>query len=194
MLRGICQRPFACSPGVRIIARTLPPVAIYCLVIRLGEPMRYVFAALLFAVTWLLWSGIYTPLLSALGILSCGLALWLAKRTGFFESDVYSLNLSTRLPAYWWWLGGEIVRANVAVARIVLKRRMPISPTLAVVHAVHLTPVGQAILANAITLTPATVSYDVSGGVIRVHCLTEASAAELREGEMVRRATRLVGS
>lgn len=156
--------------------------------------MHYIIAAAIFAVTWSLWSGIYTPLLSALGVLSCGLSLWLAKRTGFFDSEVYSLHLGRRLPAYWWWLGREIVKANLTVAKIVLQPRMPISPTLAVVNAEKLTPVCQAILANSITLTPATVSYDINNGFIYVHCLTEASAAELREGEMLRRVMRMAGN
>lgn len=154
--------------------------------------MRLLFAGSVFAVSWLLWSGIYTPLLNGLGLLSCVLVLLLARRSGFFDSGVYSLHLVTRLPAYWFWLFGQIISANLTVARIVLARRMPISPTLVEVQASHLPPVGQAILGNAITLTPATVCFDVNEGLIHVHCLTESSAAELREGEMVRRAEKLM--
>lgn len=153
--------------------------------------MRLLFAGSVFATSWLLWSGLYTPLLVGLGLLSCTLVLLLARRSGFFESGVYSLHLIARLPAYWFWLLGQIVSANLVVARIVLQPRMPISPTLVEVRASHLPPVGQAILGNAITLTPATVCFDVNEGIVHVHCLTESSAEELREGEMVRRAEKL---
>lgn len=156
--------------------------------------MRLLFAGSIFALSWLLWSGIYTPLLNGLGLFSCILVLLLARRSGFFDTGVYSLHLVTRLPGYWLWLVGQIVKANLAVARIVLTPRMPISPTLVDIQASELPPVGQAILANAITLTPATVSFDVNEGFIHVHCLTESSAEELREGEMVRRAKKLMGN
>lgn len=154
--------------------------------------MRLLFAGSVFAVSWLLWSGIYTPLLNGLGLLSCILVLILARRSGFFDSDIYSLHLVTKLPGYWFWLFGQIISANLMVARVVLARRMPISPTLVEVQASHLPPVGQAILGNSITLTPATVCFDVNEGLIHVHCLTESSAVELREGEMVRRAEKLM--
>jgi len=157
------------------------------------QPIRLLIAGAIFVLTWLLWSGIYTPLLILLGLFSCGVVLWFAKRAGFFDTDVYSLHLSHRLPAYWGWLALEIVKSNLVVARIVLKRNMPISPILVKVDASKFTPVGQAILGNAITLTPATLSFDVAEGVIHVHCLTESSAAALDEGEMARRLLKLTG-
>ena len=36
-------------------------------------------------VSWLLWSGLYKPLLIGLGIFSCLLSLWLGTRMGFFR-------------------------------------------------------------------------------------------------------------
>ena len=36
-------------------------------------------------VTWLLWSGLYKPLLLGLGVFSCALCVYLAHRIGFFE-------------------------------------------------------------------------------------------------------------
>jgi multicomponent Na+:H+ antiporter subunit E len=153
--------------------------------------VRYFVTAVVFAAAWLLWSGLYTPLLLLLGALSCALVLILAVRTGFFEVEAYTLNLGPRLPRYWLWLLGEIVKANVAVARIILSPRMPIEPTIVTLDARHLPAVAQATLANAITLTPGTVSLDVDRGMIEVHCLTTNAARDLNDGEMVRRAARL---
>lgn len=150
-------------------------------------------AGALFVATWLLWSGHYTALVLALGAASCVLVLLLARRTGFFDTDVYSLHLGPRLPAFWLWLLKEIVRSNVAVARIVLGRRLEISPTWVTIDAAHLPVAVQATLANAITLTPGTVSVDIDRGKIEVHCLTREIAEELRGGEMLRRATALAG-
>jgi len=156
-----------------------------------SSAIRGTTAAALFVATWLLWSGHYTALLLALGAASCVLVLLLARRTGFFDADVYSLHLGPRLPRFWLWLLEEIVISNVAVARTVLRRRLDIEPTLVTVDASHLPAAVQATLANAITLTPGTVSLDVDRGKIEVHCLTREIAEQLRDGEMVRRATRL---
>jgi len=153
--------------------------------------MRLVVATVVFAVAWLMWSGHYSPLLLLLGALSCGLVLILASRTGFFEVDIYALHLGPALPQYWFWLLKEITKANFTVARIVLSPRMPIEPVIVSVDARHLPLVSQATLANAITLTPGTVSIDVDRGMIEVHCLTAAAALELKGGEMVRRAAML---
>lgn len=158
-----------------------------------GRParIRSTTALALFAVAWLLWSGHYTPLLLSLGALSCGLVYVIARRTGFFERDVYSLHLGPRLPGFWLWLLKEIVVSNIQVARIVLNPKMPISPTIVTIDASHLPAAVQATLANSITLTPGTVSMDIDHGIIEVHCLTREAAESLKEGEMVRRASKL---
>ena len=64
---------------------------------------------------------------------------------------------------------------------------MPITPTVMRFDALPKGPVGQAILGNSITLTPGTLALDLHEGVIKVHALTEAGAADLAEGEMDRR-------
>jgi len=149
--------------------------------------------AAIFAATWLLWSGLYQPLLLGLGALSCLLVVVVAWRTGFFESEFYAFHFGPRLPKFWLWLLKEIAKANVTVARIVLDPRLPIAPTVVTVDANELPPVVQVTFANSITLTPGTLTLDINRGRIEVHCLTAASAAELERGEMQRRARELAG-
>lgn len=155
---------------------------------------RTVLVAALFAATWVLWSGVYVPLILILGALSCVVVTILAVRIGFIDSEVYALHFGRRLPAYWLWLFKEIVKSNFKVARAVLSPRLPIEPTVISVDAQDLDPVSQATLANSITLTPGTLSTDVDRGLIEVHCLTREIADELREGEMRRRVAALSGS
>jgi multicomponent Na+:H+ antiporter subunit E len=155
--------------------------------------IRSTTAGLLFVAAWVLWSGHYTALLLFFGALSCALVLVIARRTGFFDSDVYSLHLGPRLPAFWLWLLKEIVASNLSVARIVLRPKLEIEPTWVTIDASHLPPAVQATLANAITLTPGTVSVDIDRGIIEVHCLTREIADDLRGGEMLRRAAALAG-
>ena len=148
--------------------------------------------ALLFLLitAWLLWSGIYTPLLLGLGAVSSGISLYLAYRMGFFE-EIFSLQVIPRLPRYWGWLLPEIVKSSIDVARIILHRQLPISPTVVEFDAAPNGPVGQAILGNSITLSPGTVTLDVHDGRLRVHCLTREGADALLSGEFNRRAAQL---
>ncbi len=152
-----------------------------------------VLALLVFAVAWLLWSGLYQPLILALGAVSCAVALLVAGRTGFFDRDTYSLHVALRLPGYWLWLLREIVLSNLRVARVVLAPHPQLSPTLVTIDASMLDPVAQAILANSITLTPGTVTIDDDQGRLRVHCLTRAAADDLAGGAMQRRLAAITG-
>lgn len=139
---------------------------------------------------WLLWSGIYKPLVLGLGALSCTLSVYLAHRLGFFN-EVTLLHVIPRLPRYWGWLLVEVVKSSFMVARIVLHPKLPISPTVVEFEAAPKGPIGQAILGNSITTSPGTVTLDLHKGRLRVHCLTRDAADELLSGQANRRAAEL---
>ena len=146
---------------------------------------------LLWMAIWLLWSGLYKPLLITLGIISCLLTLYLAYRMDFFHRSVYSLHFVLRLVPFWGWLCVELVKSNIAVARIVLHPKLPIQPSLVRLRASTENPVLQAILGNSISLTPGTVTVDDHEGNLWVHCLTQRSADDVLSGEMDRRVAAL---
>lgn len=145
----------------------------------------------LLVAAWLLWSGLFKPLLLGLGMFSCLLTLYITHRMGYFETEVFALRFGRRLFAYWIWLAKEIVKSSLEVARVVISPRMPISPQVIRIKPSCTHPVDLAILANSITLTPGTLALDVHNGEITVHTLTEAGAADLRKGEMNRRVAEL---
>ena len=136
---------------------------------------------------WLLWSGLYKPLLLGLGLFSCVLTLHLTRRMGYFKSDLFALSFSLRLLKFWGWLAKEIVKSSLQVTRVVLDPKLPISPRVVRVEATSENPVDQVILGNGITLTPGTLALDVHEGVIQVHCLTEDGARDVLSGDMDRR-------
>lgn len=140
---------------------------------------------------WLLWSGLYKPLLLVLGALSCLLSLYLAHRMGALDRSVFSWYVVPHLPRYWAWLLKEVAVSSFEVARIILKRDLPTSPAMIEFDAMSVGPVGQVILGNSISLTPGSVTLDIYEGKIKVHCLTQASADALLEGEMNRRVAAL---
>ncbi len=146
---------------------------------------------LLLAAAWLLWSGLYKPLLLGLGALSCALTLILVRRMGFFDKETFVFRYNLRLLGFWTWLGREIVRSSLEVARVVLRRTMDLHPKVVTLDATGLDPVDQALLGNSLTLTPGTLTLDVHDGRLLVHALTPDGAATLQEGEMQRRVTAL---
>ena len=145
----------------------------------------------LLVLAWLLWSGLFKPLLLLLGLFSCLLTFALVRRMGYFENHLFALRFSFRLFAYWAWLGREVFRSSLQVARVVLDPALPISPRTVEVRSTSTQPVNQVILANSITLTPGTLALDLHEGVIKVHTLTQAGAADLLSGEMDRRVAAL---
>jgi len=136
---------------------------------------------------WLLWSGLYKPLLLGLGAFSCLITLLLARRMGYFDNDVFALNYNLRLIGFWGWISREIVTSSLQVARVVLARRVRVSPQLVVLDVKSLCEVDQALLGNSITLTPGTLTLDVYDNRITVHVLTQKGADDLLAGEMQRR-------
>jgi multicomponent Na+:H+ antiporter subunit E len=152
---------------------------------------RMLLLLVLLIAAWLLWSGLFKPLLLGLGAFSCLLTVYLARRMGYFDNEVFALRFGPRLIGYWAWLAKEIARSSFEVARIVLNPRLPISPQVFEIKATATHPVDQTLLANSITLTPGTLALDVHNGVILVHSLTKSGADELITGEMDRRVAAL---
>lgn len=145
---------------------------------------------LVLLISWLAWSGIYKPLIIGLGVFSCLVSLWLARRMGFFRHAM-PLHAMLRLPMLWWWLLQEVIKSSLEVARVVLSPSLPIQPEVVALTTSENTDSGKVILGNSITLSPGTVTIDVHQDRLLVHCLTAASATALRSREVERRTARL---
>jgi len=144
--------------------------------------------AVLFA-TWLLFSGIYQPLLLIMGAVSCLAVVLIAHRMDVVDHEGHPIHLGLRAIGYWFWLWGEIAKSNINVARRILDPKLPIDPVLITVKTSQPSELGQVVYANSITLTPGTVSIQVSDDEILVHALSSDLAADLETGEMDRRVT-----
>jgi multicomponent Na+:H+ antiporter subunit E len=143
--------------------------------------------------TWILLSGFFEPLLLAFGVLSCAIVVFIAHRMDVIDHEGHPIHLGPKSPAYWLWLGWQIVLANLDVARRILTPALPIAPTVIKVKASQNSELGQVIYANSITLTPGTVSLMVEEDGIIVHALSLEAAAELAAGDMDRRVTGMEG-
>jgi multicomponent Na+:H+ antiporter subunit E len=136
---------------------------------------------------WLGWSGYLKAHLVTLGVISCATVVLLMARMGVFRESSHWLRLLPRLPAFWAWLGWEVVKSNLELARIILSPRLRMSPTVVTIRALPEDRLGQATLGNCITLTPGTVTLDDHEGELLVHCITQDNATGLLEGDMNRR-------
>ena len=155
-----------------------------------ARPAQLLGLLLILMLSWVLWSGIYKPLLLWLGLFSSLLTLWMAQRMGFFRPAM-PLRSLLRLPGYWWWLLHEVVKSSLEVARVVLTPSLPISPTVVELRTTEVTEAGKVILGNAITLSPGTVTIDMHEDQLLVHCQTGHSAEERGSGEVQRRTSGL---
>lgn len=143
---------------------------------------------------WLLLSGYFAPFLLTMGVLSAIAVAMLGHRMDLVDHEGHPIQLSWRLIFYWPWLFKEIAMSAWSVSCVILNPRLPISPTLVRAKTSQKTAVGLVTYANSITLTPGTISVDVSRGEILVHALTREAADGLLEGEMDRRVSRFEGS
>lgn len=148
--------------------------------------------ALLFVI-WLMLSGHTNPLLLFLGIVSCGITVYIANRMDVVDHEGHPIHLYPRLLHYIPWLTVETIKSNIAVAKIILSKEMPISPVVFRTPSTQKGAVGKTIFANSITLTPGTVSMSVDEDSILVHSISQEAADDLQTGEMDRRVTSVTG-
>ena len=126
---------------------------------------------MLFSV-WLILNGKITLEICLFGVAVCSVIYFAACRvTGFsVKKDWFFIR---RIPygiAYAAVLFWEIVKANCAVVRVILSGRKP-DPAIVVFSVPLQTEWAKVLLANAITLTPGTITVSVEGDRFRVHAL-----------------------
>lgn len=155
--------------------------------------MRYISLALVLFGFWLALSGHYTVFLTSMGAVCVIVCVMVAGRMGIIDAEGHPIAMLPRTLTYYPWLGWEIVKSSVSVAKIVLSPSLPISPTMTTVRARQKTPAGIATFANSITLTPGTLTTGVSGGEVTVHALTRDGANDVQNGRMNQRVLKFEG-
>lgn len=156
--------------------------------------MQIVVLFVTLAALWLLWSGLYLPLMLILGLASVLLVVWLVRRFETLDHESVPLHLGFGILAYWVWLVKEIVVSSWQVTKIILSKDMPISPTMTTVQSKSRGEVREVLFGNSITLTPGTLTTDIDeDGLLTVHALTREGADGVLNGDMNDRIARLPG-
>lgn len=141
---------------------------------------------------WIALSGFFDPLHIGSG-LACTVAI------AFLSRDLQLIALPAphrghlhlaaipwhRIASFVVWMAREIALANWQVVRIVLDPRLPINPAIVRFRTTLTTDLGKTIFANSITLTPGTITVEVSGDEFVVHALAadEPMVVGLRQME-----------
>ncbi len=91
-----------------------------------------------------------------------------------------------RLAVYAPYLLWEIAKANVQIAYVVLHPSLPIDPDVVELRPAVWGDAAVTTLANSITLTPGTLTVDVSQRAFVIHTLTEGAREDLIDGGLER--------
>ena len=147
--------------------------------------LNWIMTAVLMMALWFVMSGQTEPKFLILGALSSILIASVCLRTLTMrgtrsDRDYYLLAANIpRYIAYFAWLLVQIAKSAVYVARVSVLSLSEVEPSIAWFRADYDNPAARSMLANSITLTPGTITIDITeDGVYSVHALTQ----ELREG------------
>ena len=150
---------------------------------------------LLFFAVWLIFNGRITLEITIFGAAIAGLMFaFMCKFMGY--SVAKERALYRKLPllcGYVLLLVKEIVKANLAVCRLILTRREVVEPVIVRVHTNLKTESARVLLANSITLTPGTITVSLTDRELLVHCLDKTLAEGMEDSEFVRLLEKLEG-
>ena len=142
----------------------------------------------LFFILWVIFNGNLTLEICIFGVvISVILFAFVCKFMDFsLKKEIHIYRKSFLFVRYVFLLIKEIVKANFGVTRMILSQREEIQPALVTFHSDLKTATGRAFLANAITLTPGTITVSLENDHFTVHCLDENMAEGMNDSEFVK--------
>lgn len=146
------------------------------------------------ALYWLTLSGyLDNKMILSLGGISILLVLGLCARMKILDEETVPYLQSPKTMVYFSWLFKEIVKANVQVVKAVLSPDLEVSPTMVRIPSTPKTDMGKTMFGNSITLTPGTVSIEMSEDEILVHALLSEMSNPEDFAEMANRSAWSIG-
>ena len=151
--------------------------------------LGFVFILIIF---WIINSGYFKPLLLELGAFSVIAVVFLTWKMKKQDGEFFPLIMpSFKLPSYLFWMCGQIISANIDVAKRIWLGRKSISPVIFQISSSQKTELGRTLFANSITITPGTITLFVDKNTLEIHALTKQAADELKKGELDTRVSAL---
>ena len=138
---------------------------------------------LLFAL-WVGLSGQLNGLMLSLGLVSTLIIVYLSNRMDAIDREIYPAHLTALLLRFWLFLAREVIAANIDVIKRIFRPGKNISPQLFELPLTQKSVLSHVIYANAITMTPGTVSANLDTKTVTVHTLSIEAAQDLLSGRM----------
>lgn len=166
-----------------------------------GSPMVHMtcLALVLFAF-WMVLSGRTETKFVVYGILTAVVTTWVTyplllvpNKDGSKKYYVFGFSIP-KMIMYFFWLMWQLVLANIDVLLATTGQELNIDPKVVRFRFRADNPMASVILANSITLTPGTVTMNVTDdGVYEIHALTVGAAAGVLDGGMQQKVADLYG-
>lgn len=147
---------------------------------------------------WIVLNGRFTADAGMLqivivGVVVAGLAYAFAyKALGYtLGAELRMWRKSPILIAYLFLLIREIIAANFQMMKIVVSKKAEIHPVMVKIKVPLKTGFARVLLANSITLTPGTITAELKGDEITVHCVDTAFSEGMEDSSFVKMLERL---
>lgn len=143
---------------------------------------------ILYFALWVILNGRWTTEIALFGVAFAAIAYaFTCKFLGYSTKvDAALLRRLPRAVHYGVLLIREIVKANIAVIRMILNKEFEPDPHLVLFDTSLVRERHRVTLANSITLTPGTITVDLDKNRYVVHCLDKAMIDGLDDGDMVK--------
>ena len=126
---------------------------------------------------WVLLNGTLATDALITGVLvSMAIALLFRNSLSFFTEFRATPGAFLAGVLYYGYFFRELVRSNLKLAAIVISPALPINPGIVKVRTRLKSRMGRLMLANSITLTPGTLTVELDGEWLYVHCVAIESA------------------
>lgn len=144
---------------------------------------------------WVLLNGRWTLEIALVGlVVAAALYAFLAAFMGYSPRKEWAvLKRGWRILAYLCYLAGEVIQSSLAVIKLIWSPRLVPEPELISFQTKLRTDTGKVLLADSITLTPGTITVNVQGDRLLVHCLDTSFGIQEGDFEMERRVMRVEG-
>lgn len=142
---------------------------------------------LLFAL-WLVFNGKVTLEIVLFGIvLSVAVYLFCWKYLKYSpKRELLALRLLPQGIGYFFVLVKEIVKANCAMIALIVSPKYEVEPVLVTFRTDLKSDLAKTVLANSITMTPGTITVELTEDEFKVHCLDKEMADGLADSVFVR--------
>ncbi|MDY4920147.1 MAG: Na+/H+ antiporter subunit E [Phascolarctobacterium sp.] len=149
---------------------------------------------------WMVLSGRTETKFVVYGIITALVTTWItyplllvSNKDGSKKYFVFGVSIP-KFIMYFFWLMWQLVLANIDVLLATTAQELDIDPKVVRFYFKADNPMASVVLANSITLTPGTVTLNVTDdGLYEIHALTKGAAAGVLDGSMQKKVAALYG-